>query len=350
MVRFIVLALLAISAVGQRWYAPAIVKPQSVGSTTLNSTTTAVGHCLMAHAYAQIYGVRFAFGSVTTGDTLTVSLQTSDSAGKPSGTVLASGSIVVTTGMANTEQQVTFGSAAQITAGQIYCVVYSLPGSPVGNFQIRNYYESWSPNVWMGVVSYSSGAWGLFGSDNSPSMVLLSSSDGKPYGGFTPLDYASNYSTTANVEVGNTCVATAPFNIVGMRLVGGTSSQTKPETTARIYVGGVLRGTATIPAQQKSVSNADVLVLFPSAVRVAPGTEFTLSIQAASGQQILSTTWLNDQYPPWRVLLPFSGLTKCISGPIVNGRVSTPLTRQWLGLWAAFDGTWRPSGGFVAQQ
>jgi len=350
MVRCILLALLSLSATAQRWYAPAIVSPQVAFNTTLNSTTTAVGHCLMAHADAQIYGVRFAFGSVTTGDTLTVSLQTSDSAGKPTGTVLASGSIVVTTGMANTEQQVTFGAAAQITGGQIYCVVYSLPGTPVGNFQIRRYAYSWSPNVWMGVVTYSSGAWGAFGADDSPSLVLIASPDGGPYRGFTPLDYFANYTTTANVEVGNTCVATAPFTLVGLRLLGGSSSQTKPETTARIYVGGTLRGTSTIPAQPKAISTADALVLFPSAVRVAPGSEFTLSIQSATGQQISSTTWLSSQYPPWRVLLPFSGLTKCISGPIVSGRVSSPLTRQWLGLWAVFDGTWRPSGGVITQQ
>lgn len=350
MVRLILLGLLALAANAQRWYAPAIVSLQYYSSITLNSTTTAVGHCLMAHADAQIYGVRFAFVSVTTGDTLTVSLQTSDSAGKPSGTVLASGSITVTTGMANTEQQVTFGSAAQITAGQIYCVVYSLPGTPVGNFQIRNYNLPWSPNVWMGVASYSSGAWGAFDANISPSLVLIASTDGEPYRGFTPMDYYTNYSTTANVEVGNTCIATAPFAIVGLRMLGGLSSQAKPETTARIYVGGILRGTATIPTQPKAISTAEVLVLFPNVVRVAPGSEFTLSIQSATGQQIASTMWLSNQYPPWRVLLPFGGLTRCISGPVVNGRVSSPLTRQWLGLWAVFDGTWRPSGGFVAQQ
>lgn len=109
----------------------------SPSAPTMNSSGDRIAFVVQVTKAGNIHKVKFRTGTVTTGDTVRVSLQNLDASGDPDGTADQS----VNQAIANTDDNVyfnvTLGSDRTVAAGDIFAVVFDYPSYVAGNLAIN---------------------------------------------------------------------------------------------------------------------------------------------------------------------------------------------------------------------
>lgn len=207
--------------------------------------------------------------SLGTGGTTTVTVQTGDGAGHPSGTILATGTITPGNPAGNWENYspVTFASPPTLMANIIYYIVFTNPD--VGNYISVNSVYSASPTTPRQAlvldseysVSYTTGAWGALDQRYLPVIDLAYTNgvhDGQAY--FEAMVNAGNYATIS----GTLAMARELFTVSGgdrtvlsISVRARRTSGTSPLILTLETAAGALIEAVTIPAASIAVSAPD---------------------------------------------------------------------------------------------
>jgi hypothetical protein len=295
----------------------------------LNSAAVRCAHGLWIDNPTDVKYVLFYVGTVTTGDTIRISLQYADANGLPSGTPLVSASLAVTTAMQNTWQEITFPAPYSVTGTprQLF-VVYDYETYNSGNLNIVG--SGGSDPGWRYVSgSYNGSSWTLTGTTPSS---FLRKSDGTVVGlGALILAYSSASRSSSNNpnEGGVACTFNRPVRIVGVARTINTSLSAI-NSVYSIYQGSSLLWTANSPAADTTASAAYMWlpVMLDQPIIAQPGTEYIFAWRptTTTGSSILfADPGLPSQYHSW-----FTAYT---------GGMCRLATRQYGNAWTFDSGT-----------
>lgn len=242
--RVLLLHLLSALAVYGQLYSAIGFGTGSWNACAMSAATHACYASFITHRPMSIGGVRFRVGSVTTGDVIRVSLQTV-SGHYPTGTVLASGTISITSGNANSFVQVNFGNLASVGSGQRLAVVVDYQSYNSGNIQITigghsGGYVGLSNNA-SGLIAsgrYDGSAWSQYGSTTTLGLVLLNESGVPIQMYWTPDNPISFVVFSSNTTISVACVSRVPIQIEGLYLSRSASSNYSPYVNLSIEKGG----------------------------------------------------------------------------------------------------------------
>lgn len=209
----------------------------------MSAATHACYASFVTHRPMSIGGVRFRVGSVTAGDVIRVSLQTV-SEHYPTGTVLASGTISIVSGNANSFVQVNFGNVASVGLGQRLAVVADYPSYNSGNIQIT----LGQSGGYVGLINNGSGliasgrydgsAWSQYGSTTALGLVLLNESGVPIQMYWTPDNPIWHGVNSSNTTISAACVSRVPIRIEGLYLSRSSSGNYSPYVNLSIEKGG----------------------------------------------------------------------------------------------------------------
>lgn len=118
----------------------------SVTTYQFDAANEAWGYVLQAPATGSITGAGFRTGTVTTGATIDVRLETVDASGFPSNTLWATNtnnaSVVINSTDDNVWFNTTFTAAASVTIGNFIALVFKNPASSPGNMQFSGFADA----------------------------------------------------------------------------------------------------------------------------------------------------------------------------------------------------------------
>jgi hypothetical protein len=294
----------------------------------LNAAAVRCAHGFWLHRDTDVQYVLFRVGSVTTGDTIRVSLQYADASGLPSGTPLVSASIAITTAMTNTWQEVAFSSAYSVTGTprQLY-VIYDYEVYNGGNLNIN---VGGGATEWRYLNgSFNGTSWSFTGTTPSS---LLRRADGSVVGlSLYAWTFTSASRSTSNNpnEGGIACTFDRPVRIVGVARTILTSNSAI-NSVYSIYQGSSLLWSASSPAADTTASGAYVWlpVILDQSIIAQPGTEYIFAWRptTTTGSAItFADPGFPSQYHDW-----FTAYT---------GGMCRLATRQYGGAWTYNSGT-----------
>jgi hypothetical protein len=297
-------------------------------SCALAAAAVRCAHGLWLHRDTDVQYVLFRVGNVTTGDTIRVSLQYADASGLPSGTPLISAFIAITTGMANTWQEVAFSSAYSITGTprQLY-VVYDYEAYNGGNLNIN---VGGAATEWRYLNgSFNGTTWSLTGTTPSS---FLRRADGSVVGLSL---YAWSYGGTARNtthnpnEGGIACTFDRPVRIVGVARTINTSTSAI-NSVYSIYQGSSLLWSANSPAADTTAASAFMWLpaMLDQPIIAQPGTEYIFAWRpttTTSSAIVFASPGFPSQYNDW-----FTAY---------SGGMCRLATRQYGGAWTYNSGT-----------
>jgi uncharacterized ubiquitin-like protein YukD len=264
---------MSLVAAKQKFFVPEIIpQPYSFGIFTLNATGERCGQIMQIWKAGNIRKVHFMTQTVTTGDTMKVTLQTVDAAsGLPSGSLIdaeATGTVAVENGDDNVWKTVDFGEApvaVPVTQGQYIAVSIEFNSYGSGNLALRtNYYTPLSAllayNVYtVSDITASPGTW-VKETGGQSLAISLEYDDGTFHNG---LDYigpsntaAVTISTSTNPdEVGNYMQSPFPFRAVGFWVFGDFDYNV---TLQLLSADDTILANATIEADYRNAAAAAI--------------------------------------------------------------------------------------------
>jgi len=225
---------------------PVLMTNNNTVACPLNSAAVKCAHGLWIDKPTDIKHVLFYVGTVTSGDTIRISLQYADSAGLPSGTPLVSTSLAVTTAMQNTWQEITFATAHSVTGTprQLF-VTYDYEAYNGGNLNING--SGGNDPGWRNPSgSFNGSSWTLTGITPSS---FLRKSDGSVVGlgAFINARTGASRSSSDNPnEGGIACTFDRPVKISGVARMINTGTSTV-NSVYSIYQGTSLLWSASSP-------------------------------------------------------------------------------------------------------
>jgi len=308
---------------------PVLPYQTSTSSCALNSAAVKCAHGLWIDKTTDIKHVLFYVGTVTSGDTIRVSLQYADAAGLPSGTPLVSTSLAVMTAMQNTWQEITFATAHSVTGTprQLF-VIYDYETYTSGNLNINAY--GGSDAGWRNVNgTYNGTSWTL--NERQPSSFIRKS-DGSVVGlgaFINSTGGASRSSSNNPNEGGIACTFDRPVRIVGVARMVNTSVSAI-NSVYSIYQGSLLLWSVNSPAADTTASSVYVWLpaMLDQPIIAQPGTEYIFAWRpttTTASAITLSSPGFPSQYNDW-----FTAYT---------GGMCRLATRQYGGAWTYNSGT-----------
>lgn len=150
---------------------------------TIDAANEAAGTVCLAPRTGNIAAIWYATRDVTTGATIEGRIESVDSSGKPSGSLVGTntnGTVAMGNGDDNSVLGITLTAAAAVTAGQELAVIIKNPPSSFGNWQIAQGVRDFNNTRLPYGVANTSGAWAVF-SQNPPTQIALVYDDGKAY-------------------------------------------------------------------------------------------------------------------------------------------------------------------------
>jgi len=264
-------------------------------SCSLNAANTKCANGFWLHHDTNIQYVLSQIGTVTTGDTIRVSLQYADSASIPDGTPLASVSLTVTAGMANSWQEISFSPPISVTGTpRLVYVVWDYDNYSGGNLQIV--VGGSAPGFRNVRAAYNGTAWS-FG--NSPTALLKTSSGSIVGFGFLGwMRSGTGISSTSNPDEGGiACTFNRPLRLVGLARQVFSVTGNHDLGEFRVY-----RNNSVLwSAQSGTVDSVGSTFLWlPVAVTqriiLSPNVEYIFAFRATS-TTATSVLFSNPQYP-----------------------------------------------------
>ena len=268
----------------------------SFATFTMNATLTKLAHPFYAPKTGNITAAGMVFGTVTSSQSVSLSIQALDGSGNADGTPIGAagtqGTIATGTGY-----DVTITSSA-VTEGTKYAVVQEWTGT-TGTAVVRATSVTGIGDIWPYVAQYSSGSW----STRTASTVLqtwVKYDDGiyypigaSPWSGTTSGTNLS--SSTTPDEVGNRFSFAVPVQVCGasVRYNHGASA----DMDIVLYSGTTALTSATVRAVDVSSTGAGqrwVTVHFASPQQFAANAAFRIVLKP--------TTTNNSTYDKWVVL------------------------------------------------
>lgn len=174
-------------------------------SVIIDADGEALAYIFDAQSTDTLTKIGFLTGTVTTGGTIDVRVETVDAAtGFPTGTLWGTTTNYVHT-LANSDDnvyvEVTLTSGASLTRGDMFAVVFKRPSGGALNGQLR-FITGLSYQAFPSTNIYTAGAWSAYSGNNSPACSLYFSTGGystmKGVNGHVALIFSSNVTVTFN--------------------------------------------------------------------------------------------------------------------------------------------------------
>jgi len=221
----------------------------SAQSSSITAPSAYAGIGFIAQAATVVKKVALRFGTISGTDNVTVSIQTTDSDGSPSGTSVVSQTIAVNTLTANTWNEITFTTTGTLTKGTRYVIDILAASTFSSTVQLIQGYINYSDSSFL-PYSYSGTS-----TTYTPSTTRFAEcfaiidNAGLPnvYGGLTSDEdgltiQATNAAPPAVqgvVELGNkfkiASSLCSTYRVVGLRVSADSTTQTTPNLSWSIY-------------------------------------------------------------------------------------------------------------------
>jgi hypothetical protein len=256
--------------------------PGTVANTVLDANSEATAFVFQAPKTGTIDRVGFRTATVTTGDTVTVSLQAVDaSTGNPTGTLFGtntSGTQVISASDDNVWFEVTLTAGASVTRGDVLALVVALPSSgSTGNMQITRaqtpfltqfpYGSNFTGGSWAkttqgagcGALRYSDTTWPY-----TLGMFPIASGNG-------PFGQSNSFSSSSTPdERGSKITMPFPCKVTGSW--ARASGTTAGDFTMKLYdASNTLLASKTFDGDYNPVAGGVVWYLFDTEVTLAAG-------------------------------------------------------------------------------
>jgi len=216
------------------------------GPGTVSSTVAAAdayaGTGFIADAAVVVKKVALRFGAISGTDNVTVSIQTTNSNGSPSGTSVVSQTIAVNTLTANAWNEITFTTTGTLSKGTRYVIDVLAASTFTSSIELIHGYINYSdtsfvPYGYSGTSTTYTPSTGRF----SECFALIDNA-GLPdvYGRLASSDTGQAIqATNAVVEIGNRFRISSSicdtYRVVGLRITGDSTNATTPDLSWSIY-------------------------------------------------------------------------------------------------------------------
>ena len=291
--------------------------------------------------------------SLTTADTVRVSIQTS-SGFRPSGTILSSGTTsVATIGWYKT----VLSSSVSLSAGTSYFVVFDFPSYSGGNLSVLTgslgllFSRSYRPLS----MRFDGSAWTATYTDTQvPRIVLLDGNDKPVQSGWVAWSQHTTSILGTSERAALEFTATRAFKLRGVRWVRFDVS-VGASALIRVYRNDVLMGEVAVPTFAGTAPlSTDQYALLPEVVHIGPGNRIKVVLQCVSGSVNIARVTQTDQpaeiRPFWQYLNPyFRYMANPVTGLANSSDVITNTT-WWYALFPLVESYTNLGGGFVVQQ
>lgn len=211
-------------------------------SSTITAPNAYTGIGFIAEAATVVKKVALRFGAISGTDNVTVSVQTTNSDGSPSGTSVVSETIAVNTLTANAWNEITFTSTGTLTKGTRYVIDILAAATFTSSVELIQGYTNYSDASFL-PYSYSGTS-----TTYTPSTTRFAEcfaiidNAGLPdvYGRLASTDAnQAIQATNAVVEIGNrfkiSSSLCSTYRVVGLRVAADSTTQTSPDLSWSIY-------------------------------------------------------------------------------------------------------------------
>jgi len=291
---------------------PAFAQVYGVGTASYVSFSTyslsAAGHkaavCFRVPRQITVSGILWFVNSVTTADTVRVSIQGSSSL-RPDGNILASGTINVSS---NRWKKTTFGSTAVLAPGTDYWVVWDFPSYTAGNLTVN--VAGYSVNILTLYPAlrarFDGSSWTATYDGRGNTAFLLYDDSGAivPHSG---VHFGTGVATsiTSGTRAALEFTATKSITIAGVQWLSNGDQVAAGEV--RLYRNGSLATQVSIPAfGTTSGAPHRRYAYFPSEITIAPGNRVKIILHCTSGTWGIwggsSSSMHSDAWPIWNWL------------------------------------------------
>jgi len=336
-------ALAQIAGFGTIWY-------EETASYTLSAAGHRAAVLFRVPRNITVSGVLWRVSSVTTGDTVRVSIQGVSSL-RPDGNIIASGNTSVT---ASGWQKTLFSSQATLAAGTDYAMVWDFPSYSGGNMavfvnlagaRLLSHYlplrarfdgSSWTP-AWGGATAFL-----LY--DQGGALV--------PHVGVPIVAHVSS-SIGAGGRVGLEFTASKAITIAGVQWVSNSDQAFAGEM--RLYRNGTLVAQVSLPLYgSPSGAPNRRYSYFATPVTVAPGNRVKIILHCTGGLWKIYLARQVDQHPDlWPIWNWAKRVFSYVESPVCGGADTSDSITNTAECFLFFPMAGRStilSGGFVTQQ
>ena len=211
-------------------------------SSNITAASAYAGIGFIAQAATVVKKVALRFGTITGTDNVTVSVQTTNSNGSPSGTSVVSQTIAANTLTANAWNEITFTTTGTLTKGTRYVIDVLAASTFTSTVELIQGYSNYSDASYL-PYSYSGTS-----TTYTPSTLRFSEcfaiidNAGLPnvYGGLTSAETGQAIQATSAVsEIGNKFKVASSlcstYRVLGLRVSADSTTQTTPNLSWSIY-------------------------------------------------------------------------------------------------------------------
>lgn len=211
-------------------------------SSTITAASAYAGVGFVAQAAVVVKKVALRFGTITGTDNVTVSVQTTNSNGSPSGTSVVSQTIAVNTLTASAWNEITFTTTGTLTRGTRYVIDVLAASTFTSTVELIQGYSNYSDSSYL-PYSYSGTSTTYTPSETRfAECFAIIDNAGLPnvYGGLTSAETGQIIrATTAVAEIGNkfkiASSICSTYRVVGLRVSADSTTQTTPNLSWSIY-------------------------------------------------------------------------------------------------------------------
>lgn len=231
----------------QSYFPAKLALPSSGGNyvpveRTLSVASNYLGMGFIAEETFSVKKIALWISAKSGTDNITVSIETTNANGSPSGTAIVTETIGVGSLTANAWSEITFTTAGTLTRGTRYAIKLTAASTFTS-----------SVTVLLGASTYNDLSWVPYGFTGTPTIYspentrvsenfVLIASAGTPsvYGSFATTESTTAVAATGNVaEIGNRFKIASSlyptYKVAGLRIGGDSTAQTTPNLTISIY-------------------------------------------------------------------------------------------------------------------
>lgn len=308
-------------------YVPSLHGSRGQTSVTIDAAGEKIAMCFTVLKPGNITTVAFRTSTVTTAESLKISLQALDSSGDPDGTILGStnnGFATVAVPASNTGYSITLGESVTVSEGDRISLVIEFT-STVGIVAISQVNQGIGADGGKSnyLDQYATASWGK--SDRLLMMGIGYDGVYSFHPGMTPLTSGTNRtwnSTSTQVERGIKFRLAAAIYARGFWMY----SDVDGDYNVNLYLGDShtpLRSFTTGVGTHRDTTSIDLINGFFAGVKIEPDTWYRLTLEAKSSGS-------NVSLPEWGFRSDLEGMLPLGAGNMMACQWDTSGTPQWL--------------------